>query len=46
MTESLNLAPALAAALGHDLPPHLCELALISAAGVAVALGWAWVRRN
>ena len=39
MTESFNLAPAVAAVLhGESLPQELCGLALLAASGVLVAL--------
>ena len=46
MTESLNLAPAVAAvAYGYDVPKELCQLFVLGAASVLVALVSGCARR-
>jgi hypothetical protein len=47
MTESMNLAPAIAAVLhGHTLPEEIVALALLTTAGLLVALLADWFRGN
>jgi hypothetical protein len=47
MTESMNLAPAISAVLhGHAMPKEFVALALLTTAGVLIALVADWLRGN
>lgn len=47
MTESMNLAPAIAAVLqGHAVPEEIVGLALLTTAGLLIALLADWFRGN
>lgn len=47
MTESMNLAPAISAVLhGGAMPKDVVALALLTTAGVLIALAADWIRTN
>jgi hypothetical protein len=46
MSESMNLAPAVVAIVGGHVPKELYGLAVLSAAGVLVALVLDWVKES